>query len=291
MKLVSFLTKNGVSYGSVCVKDDRLVVADFPYWLSGYFPRTINEFLAGESYFFDLYKKYLPFILLQTPLLLSEVTILPVVPNPPKILCVGLNYADHAKECGDAVPDTPVIFCKTHNTLLGHNEAIEVPSCTQKADFEAELVVVIGKQGRNIPESDAMNHVGGYTCGNDVTARDWQFERPGKQWFLGKSFDTFAPVGPWIMTKDEIPQPNQLGIRSILNGKTMQQSNTSNFIFSIEKIISYISQAMTLMPGDLIFTGTPPGIGYGRNPQVFLSSGDTIEIEIDGIGKLTNTVM
>ena len=211
-------------------------------------------------------------------------------PTPTKILCVGLNYADHAREFNDPIPEEPVVFCKPLSTMLAPGGAIEIPPVSEKIDYEAELVVVIGKEGRNIPEQNAMYYVLGYTCGNDVSSRDWQKGKPAGQWFLGKSFDTFAPIGPILVTKDEIPNPNKLKIESRLNGQVMQSSNTSNFIFPIEKLISYISQVMTLEPGDLIFTGTPGGVGERRNPPVYLKPGDTIEVEIEKIGTLSNTV-
>lgn len=210
---------------------------------------------------------------------------------PSKILCVGLNYADHAAEFNDPVPAEPVFFCKANSSLSSHQSPILLPSVSDQIDYEAELVVIIGRAGRDIPESEALDYVFGYTCGNDVSCRDWQSGKPAGQWFLGKSFDSFAPIGPGIVTKDEIPNPNHLAIASRLNGKTMQSSNTSNFIFPVEKLIAYVSQVMTLKPGDLLFTGTPGGVGMRRNPPVFLKNGDTIEVEIENIGTLTNPVL
>ena len=165
-----------------------------------------------------------------------------------------------------------------------------LPPISQKVDFEAELVVVIGKQGRNIERSQAMSHVFGYCCGNDISARDWQKEKPGGQWLLGKTFDGFAPLGPCIVTADEIPDPHRLEIMLRLNGETMQHSNTSHLIFPIDFLIEHLSKFVTLHPGDLIFTGTPEGVGAGRTPPVFLKSGDVLKVEIEGIGTLGNNI-
>ena len=158
-------------------------------------------------------------------------------------------------------------------------------------DFEAELVIVIGKKGRKISEANALDHVAGYSVGHDVSARDWQLEKDGKQWMVGKTFDTFAPIGPVLVTKDEVADVHNLGIRLRLNGKTMQNSNTKEFIFSVPQMVSYISQVITLEPGDLIFTGTPPGIGHALSPQVYMKPGDVAEVEIDGLGTLVNPVI
>jgi len=162
---------------------------------------------------------------------------------------------------------------------------------SQEVDYEAELVVVIGRGGRHIPRERAFEHVGGYAAGHDVSARDWQLNKPGKQWMAGKTFDTFAPVGPELVTPDEVPDPHKLGIRLRLNGQTMQESSTSQLIFGVDELIAYISQVFTLEPGDLIFTGTPPGVGMARKPPVWLKPGDTVEIEIDHLGTLTNSVV
>ena len=217
------------------------------------------------------------------------VTYLPPVPDPAKILCVGLNYRDHAIEGGKAIPSEPVLFCKYPNTLIAHGGAIVLPRVSEKVDYEAELVVVVGKRGKNIPEADAMSYVGGYTCGHDVSARDWQLEKPEKQWSIGKTFDTFAPTGPVIVTSDELTDPHSLQVKLRLNGATMQDSNTREFIFTVPQIIAYLSQVVTLEPGDLIFTGTPPGVGAARKPPVYLRPGDAVEVEIAGIGVLRNS--
>lgn len=222
----------------------------------------------------------------------NAVKLLPPVPKPGKILCVGLNYRDHAIEGGKAIPTEPVLFAKYPNTLIAAGEPIKLPKVAQKVDYEAELVIVVGKTGRHIPNDDsAFAHVGGYTCGHDVSARDWQFRGEEKQWSIGKTFDTFAPTGPVIVTPDELGDPHKLKIQLRLNGTTMQNSNTKEFIFPVPHMLWFLSQVVTLEPGDLIFTGTPPGVGISRKPPVLLKPGDITEVEIAGIGVLRNPVV
>jgi 2-keto-4-pentenoate hydratase/2-oxohepta-3-ene-1,7-dioic acid hydratase in catechol pathway len=225
------------------------------------------------------------------PLPAGEVKLLPLIPSPEKIICVGLNYADHARESGMTPPAEPVFFSKFSSAVRGDGEPIILPRVSQEVDYEAELVVVIGNGGRHIAEDKALEHVAGYCCGNDVSARDWQLRKPGGQWLLGKSFDSFAPVGPALVTADEIPDPDHLAIELRLNGRVMQQSNTAQLIFSVARLIAYVSQVCTLSPGDLLFTGTPPGVGCARKPPVFLQPGDSVEVEIEKIGVLRNSVV
>lgn len=222
---------------------------------------------------------------------LEGVKLLPPVPDPQKIVCLGLNYADHAKEGGVPVPKEPVLFSKYATALIGHGEAIVLPSVSREVDYEAELVIVVGKRGRHLTADQGMEHVAGYTIGHDVSARDWQLKKDGKQWMVGKTFDTFAPTGPVLVTADEVPNPHNLGIRLRLNGETMQNSNTNQMIFSVGAILAYLSQVFTLEPGDLIFTGTPPGVGFARKPPVYLRAGDVVEVEIDSLGVLRNPVI
>ncbi len=212
------------------------------------------------------------------------------IADPGKIICIGKNYARHAQEMGGEPPSIPVVFSKFNTAIAAPDSNIVLPAISQKVDYEAELVVVVGKSGRNIDRADAMSHVFGYCCGNDISARDWQKEKPGGQWLLGKTFDGFAPLGPCIVTADEISEPHNLEISLRLNGETMQHSNTSHMIFRIDFLISHLSQFVTLEPGDLIFTGTPEGVGAGRTPPVFLKSGDQLEVEIEGIGTLRNGI-
>ncbi len=219
---------------------------------------------------------------------LREVRLLAPILRPGKIICVGRNYAEHARERGGEVPTQPICFLKSANTLCGPGDSIVIPPVTTKVDYEAEMAVVIGKGGKNIPEEQADEHVAGYMCMNDVSARDLQ--QADKQWFRGKSCDTFAPTGPWIVTKDEIPDPHSLSISLTLNGETMQDSNTGNMIFSIPFLISYLSHTMTWEAGDILSTGTPEGVGGARTPPVFLQPGDSVSVTVEKIGTLTNPV-
>jgi acylpyruvate hydrolase len=208
--------------------------------------------------------------------------------RPGKITCLGLNYADHAREQGIEPPSQPIYFLKSGNTICGPHDPIVLPPNSSQVDYEAEFAVVIGKSGRRIPEDKALDYVAGYTILHDVSARDMQFG--DKQWYRGKSCDTFAPIGPWIVTAEEVSDPHNLRISLTLNGETMQDSNTSNLIFKIPYLISYLSQSVTWEPGDLISTGTPPGVGVFRKPPVFLKAGDSVSITVEGIGTLTNAV-
>jgi 2-keto-4-pentenoate hydratase/2-oxohepta-3-ene-1,7-dioic acid hydratase in catechol pathway len=214
------------------------------------------------------------------------------IPNPQKVICVGLNYKDHAEESGVPIPKEPVLFSKFPSSLIGHGENIVLPKVSTKVDYEAEIVIVIGKKGRHLTVDNAMNYVAGYTVGHDVSARDWQLEKDGKQWMVGKTFDTFAPCGPILVTLDEVRDPHNLGIHLRLNGETMQNSNTNQMIFRTPQILAYISQVFTLDVGDLIFTGTPPGVGMARKPNpIWLKPGDVAEVEIEGLGVLRNPVV
>jgi len=211
------------------------------------------------------------------------------VPRPGKIVCVGLNYRDHAEESGLAVPATPVIFSKFSSCVIAPGEPVVIPRTSEKVDFEAELAVVIGKHAKNVRGDRAYDYVLGYTVFNDVTARDFQFG--DGQWQRGKSCDTFAPMGATIVTTDEIPDPHILRIKLTINGTTMQDSNTSQLIFSIPQIIEFITQSTSLEPGDVIATGTPAGVGFARKPPVFLQAGDVMDIDIERIGGLGNPVV
>jgi 2-keto-4-pentenoate hydratase/2-oxohepta-3-ene-1,7-dioic acid hydratase in catechol pathway len=209
--------------------------------------------------------------------------------KPDKITCVGLNYADHAREQGSEPPAAPIFFLKSPNTICGPGDPIKLPPNSAQVDYEAEFAVVIGKRGRDIVEGEAHKYIAGYTILHDVSARDMQFG--DKQWYRGKSCDTFAPTGPWIVTADEIADPHNLRISLTLNGETLQDSSTSNLIFRVPFLISYLSQSVTWEVGDLISTGTPPGVGVFRKPPVFLKPGDTVSVSVEGIGTLTNPVV
>jgi len=219
----------------------------------------------------------------------SRIRFLPPIPNPEKIICIGQNYIDHCREQNAPIPQSPIIFAKFPPALIGHGGSVRLPRISQKVDYEAELAFVIGKVGRHIPVESALDHVAGYMPLNDVSARDLQFS--DGQWVRGKSCETFAPCGPALVTRDDVPDPHALRIGLTLNGRSMQDSNTSNLIFKIPFLVHFLSQVFTLKPGDIVTTGTPPGVGCFRKPPVFLREGDTMTVWIDGLGRLTNKVV
>ncbi|QSF47361.1 fumarylacetoacetate hydrolase family protein [Paenibacillus tianjinensis] len=220
----------------------------------------------------------------------SKLEFAPCVTSPGKIVCVGLNYRKHAEETKAAVPQTPILFSKFNNALAGHLEPVPLPAVSQQVDYEAELAIVIGRKAFNISKEEALDYVFGYCCANDLSARDLQFRT--QQWLLGKTCDKFAPIGPYLVTADEAGNPNNLRISCTVNGEMRQSSNTEDMIFHCDEIISYISQHMTLAPGDIILTGTPEGVmlGYPPEQRVFLKAGDVVTVEIEKLGKLTNTM-
>jgi 2-keto-4-pentenoate hydratase/2-oxohepta-3-ene-1,7-dioic acid hydratase in catechol pathway len=213
------------------------------------------------------------------------------IPDPEKVICIGVNYADHASESGSAIPSEPVVFNKFPTAIRAHGENIELPSYSDSVDYEAEMVVVIGAEGKEIPEAEALDYVAGYACGHDVSARDWQKGTPEGQWLCGKSFDSFAPYGPFLVTADDVPDPHNLSIKFRLNGEELQNSNTKQLIFNVNQLIAHVSKVCTLRPGDLIFTGTPPGVGAVRVPPIFMKAGDVAEVEIEQLGVLRNPVV
>ncbi len=217
------------------------------------------------------------------PLVGAEVRLGPCVARPSKIVCIGLNYAGHARETGAEVPSEPVVFFKASTALCGPDDDVVIPPDARKVDWEVELAVVVGREARYIPEERALDHVAGYALHNDYSERSWQLERGG-QWVKGKSFDTFAPIGPFLATRDEIPDPHGLDLWLTLNGERLQESNTSDFVFGVPALVSYLSQFMTLLPGDIISTGTPAGVGLGLAPPRYLQPGDVVELGIDGLG-------
>jgi 2,4-diketo-3-deoxy-L-fuconate hydrolase len=218
----------------------------------------------------------------------ADVRLSSPVARPSKIVCIGLNYADHAKETGATPPSEPVIFLKSSTAITGPYDPIVIPRDSVKTDWEVELAVVIGKEASYVEEADAMNYVAGYCLHNDVSEREFQLERGGT-WDKGKGCDTFAPIGPWLVTTDEIKDTDNLRLWLKVNGKMMQDGNTSNFIFRIPHVIAYVSRFMTLLPGDIISTGTPAGVGLGFNPPVYLKAGDVVELGIDGLGESRQT--
>ena len=218
----------------------------------------------------------------------DSLSIGPCVPNPGKILCVGLNYAQHAAEAGMTVPKEPVLFFKATSAIVGPNDDLVIPKNSEKTDWEVELAIVIGKKASYVSEADAFEHVAGYVLHNDYSERAFQIEKEG-QWCKGKGCDTFAPIGPFIATTDEIPDPNNLNLWLKLNGETVQNSSTDDFIFNVQEVVSYISQFMTLLPGDIISTGTPFGVGLGFDPPKYMKPGDVVELGIEGLGSSKQT--
>jgi 2-keto-4-pentenoate hydratase/2-oxohepta-3-ene-1,7-dioic acid hydratase in catechol pathway len=211
---------------------------------------------------------------------------------PVNVLALGINYKKHGDETAMSYPEQPILFLKATTSIVGHEGLIVLPTAgPDHVDYEAELALIIGRKAKNIKPDEAMDYIMGYTCANDVSARDWQFEKQKGQWARGKSFDTFCPLGPWIITKDEITNSNNLSIRAILNGQVVQESKTAQMIFNIREIVSNLSKSMTLLPRTVILTGTPEGVGFTRQPPLFLKAGDVISVEIEKIGTLTNKVI
>ncbi|MBN2034553.1 MAG: fumarylacetoacetate hydrolase family protein [Deltaproteobacteria bacterium] len=269
MKVTQFILDNRMRLG--------MVEGDLLWPLR--FPGSMVDFIVAES---KTGKTS------EAPLSLRHVRFAPVVSNPTKIIALGLNYLDHAKESKGTVPKVPLIFAKFPNSLIGHNESIVWHrEITKKVDFEAELAVVMGKKASRCAEKDALDYVFGYCCANDVSARDLQFG--DGQWVRGKSLDTFCPLGPWIVTKDEVADPHSLAIKTTVNGTTMQDSSTAMMIFKIPQVIHFLARHLTLMPGDIILTGTPHGVGAFREPSIYLKDGDEVVVEIEKVGRLVNT--
>lgn len=221
---------------------------------------------------------------------LSSVELLPLITNPGKIVCMGLNYADHAKEGGNARPDYPSFFLRGATSMVGHQSAIVRPKASTQLDYEAELAVVIGKRARHLTAANALDCIAGYSCFNDASIRNYQ--RKSAQWTIGKNFDGTGPFGPWLVTPDELPAGAEgLRIQSRLNGKVMQDGNTKDFLWNVVESLRIITECMTLEPGDVVITGTPAGVGYARTPPVWMAPGDVCEIEIEGIGTLSNPIV
>ncbi|KAJ8005771.1 hypothetical protein DPEC_G00121350 [Dallia pectoralis] len=220
-----------------------------------------------------------------------EVRLLSPVLAPEKVVCVGMNYRDHCLEQNAPIPKEPIIFSKFPSAITGPFDDITLPDESQEVDWEVELAFVIGRKGKHIKEEDAMSYVAGFTVANDVSARDWQLKRNGNQWLLGKTFDSFCPLGPALVTTSAVKDPHNLGIRCLVNGVAVQNSNTNQLIFKTEQVVAWVSKFMTLSPGDVFLTGTPPGVGVFRNPPVFLKKGDVVECQIDQLGVIRNNVV
>tara|TARA_Y100000590_G_scaffold341030_1_gene389034 strand:+ start:1974 stop:2816 length:843 start_codon:yes stop_codon:yes gene_type:complete len=237
-----------------------------------------------ESLNFKIIEKIKNFDVSKLPILSKNERIGSCIKNPGKFVAIGLNYSDHAKETGLKIPTEPIVFMKASSSISGPNDDIEMPSHSKKLDWEVELAFVVGKEAKNISENDAPEHIFGYCVVNDISEREWQIEKLG-QWVKGKSGDTFGPTGPYLVTKDEISDINNLNLNLEVNGKKMQSGNTKNMIFNPNFLLSYLSKFMSLQPGDLITTGTPAGVGMGMKPQLFLKSGDIIRLTIDCLGE------
>ena len=282
MKLVTFTTGNGPRLGAVRGED----VIDLAVASGGALPSDMIAFLEQGDAAVAAAQQLVQDA--DTALSLADVTLLAPVPTPSKVVAIGQNYMDHCLEQGVEPPTSPVIFTKFSTAVIGPGAEIRWdPALTSMVDYEVELAVVIGRTTRRVSAGNALGYVAGYTVCNDVSARNLQFG--DGQWVRGKSLDTFCPLGPWLVTRDEIPDPQRLAVRTTLNGEVMQNSTTAEMIFGVKDLIAFASRAFTLRPGDLIITGTPPGVGVFRDPQVFLKDGDEITLEVEGIGKLTNT--
>ena len=286
MKLATLHTEQGTTVVSVVDQDGQLTFYDLRHFDEA-LPRSLKGVLSLED---GLERARQAAEQAEQSNRTITGTLDAPIPKPDKVICIGLNYKDHAEETGMAFPDEPVCFSKFSTSVTGPDQPIRIPAIAKEVDYEAELVAVIGKTCRNATQANALDYIAGYMNGHDVSARDWQIGRPGGQWLLGKTADTFAPTGPYLVTSDEIDDANNLPIKLTLNGEVMQNSCTDKFIFTIEEVIEFVSQFMTLEPGDIIFTGTPPGVGMARKPPVYMKPGDQVDVEIQGLGLLHNTV-
>ncbi len=287
MRLISFFHAGSKSIGAELNEEE---VIDL-HRANALMPNNLREFLEMGDQALELTRE-----LLEEPLrgtILRKRDILLAAPisgvERPKVLCIGLNYSDHAAESGQKIPEEPLIFAKYHNALRGSGENIIRPPRSTKLDYEAELVIVMGRSAKHVSEEEAFSYVAGYMCGNDVSERE--FQRKDGQWVRAKSSDSFAIIGPALVTTDEIPDPHGLSIGCKVNGEIRQNSNTSQIAFKVPQLVSFISSYITLDPGDMIFTGTPPGVGFAMNPPGYLNNGDEVEVWIENIGNIKNRVV
>jgi 2-keto-4-pentenoate hydratase/2-oxohepta-3-ene-1,7-dioic acid hydratase in catechol pathway len=278
MKLSSYKTAQGESYGIVTAKG----IVDLKRYLGNQYP-DLKSLIAGNAF-----SQAVQYAGAQADYQASDVTWLPVIPNPDKIVCVGLNYQEHVAETGRDNTEQPAIFLRLPESQVGHRQPIMRPRESKNLDFEAEIAVIIGKAGRRISQKDAWSHIAGYACYNDGSVRDWQ--RHTIQWTAGKNFAQTGGFGPWMVSADEIPPGTTMTLSCRLNGERMQHASTEQMIFKIPKIIEYVSTWTTLVPGDVLVTGTPGGVGARRNPPVWMKPGDKVEIEIDKVGVLENSI-
>ena len=282
MKLVTY-THAGTRATGAVVDDDHLVDL---HAADPAIPPDMLGLLAGGGAMLDRARAAVTNAGARIPL--AAVTIEAPIPRPGKVLAIGLNYRDHAAESGQELPKHPVVFAKATTCVTGPGKPVHRPKASASVDWEGELCFVIGRNARHVAAAEAPSYVAGYMIGNDISVRDWQFHSP--TWMIGKSFDTHGPTGPWLVTRDEVDAAN-LGIRTFVNGEMVQQSNTNQLIFDVGAIIEYLSTACTLEPGDVVFTGTPAGVGVSRKPPRFLKAGDAVRVEIDGLGVLENPVI
>jgi acylpyruvate hydrolase len=290
MRLITYRTGNQAPWQAGIEQNGQVLAASAAYaygeqlptvrGLLAAGPEQVNKVLEDAQKIFEGGKEQL--------LALDDLELGPPIPDPDKIICLGLNYADHAAEAKMAIPPAPVLFAKFRNSLIGPRDTIILPRVSNEIDYEAELAVVIGRPCKDVTEKEALNYVAGYTIMNDVSARDLQMRT--SQWTAGKAIDTFAPMGPGIVPASEIPNPQALTLSARVNGQTLQHASTELMIFSVAYTIAYISSIMTLVPGDIIATGTPAGVGFIRKPPIFLHDGDVVEIEIERIGTIVNKV-
>lgn len=288
MKLVTFESSGQVQLGALRSLNGHVKVFN----LSQLDPRLSSDmigFLKGGASSLSLAQQVLAAASPDLGIDLAEVKLLAPLPQPGKLICIGQNYLEHAKESGASKAPYPIIFAKYNNSIIGPGEPIVIPSVVKKPDYEGELAVVIGRRGRSIPEAEALSYVGGYMVLNDVSARDWQNRT--SQWVIGKTCDTFCPIGPALVTADEIPNPQDLHVRTSINGEEMQNGYTGDMIFPVAVLIADMSRVMTLEPGDVIATGTPPGVGFARVPPRWLRPGDVVRIEVEKVGVLENPVV
>ena len=263
------------------VLDSNGSIRDLSSYLNDFTPENLN---------FSIIEKLKAIDLQRLPELSKEERIGPCVSKPGKFVAIGLNYSDHAKEVGAEVPKEPIVFMKANSSVCGPNDDIEIEKNSKKLDWEVELGIIIGKEVKNTEEKDAADHILGYCLVNDISEREWQIEKLG-QWVKGKSHDTYGPIGPYLVTTDEIININNLNLSLDVNGKRMQTGNTNKMIFNVNFIVSYLSNYMSLQPGDIITTGTPPGVGMGMKPQVFLKAGDELKLSIDNLGEQNSKVI
>ncbi len=275
-------------HGPVGQEKPGICIGDEHFDLSGVISDVDEDFLGGNG--LAELQNMLNENQVVLPKLGSVERFGPCVAKPSKIICIGLNYADHALESGMDLPKEPIMFLKASSALNGPNDDVKIPRNSVKTDWEVEFAIVIGKKASYVTEAEAMNYVAGYCTHNDISEREFQLERGG-QWDKGKGCDTFAPIGPYLVTKDEVADINNLSLQLSVNGKLMQNSNTSQLIFKVPHIVSYLSQFMSLLPGDVISTGTPPGVGLGFNPPIYLKAGDRVELEVEGLGKQSQVMI